>query len=80
MTLLIPVTYATLDLSLIRRSEITPNKYMRHPTPLHIIDLSLWRPGYDYSMIQCRTICAVYLHKMNAYIKLDLNPYDVTLE
>jgi len=40
--------YATLDRdldnlfsrSLIRRSEIIPNKYMRHPTPLLIIDRS----------------------------------------
>ena len=56
--------YATLDRyldnlisrSLIRRSEITPNKYMRHPTPLHIVDRSLWRPGYDCSILQCRTV------------------------
>ena len=50
--------------SLIRRSEIIPNKYMRHPTPLLIIDRSLWKPGYDCSILQyssrepCAPICA----------------------
>ena len=53
---------------------------MRHATPLHIVDRSLWRPGYDCSILQCRTISAVVLRKVSAYIKLDLDPYDVTLE
>jgi len=53
---------------------------MRHATPLHIVDRSLWRPGYDCSILQCRTMSAVVLRKVSAYIKLDLDPYDVTLE
>jgi len=67
--------YATLDPSLIHRSEIIPNKYASLDAITYCRSVFMKAGIWLFN-----TTVQYHMHEVDAYIKLDLNPYDVTLE